>query len=56
MGSFSALDASRRNVQPCARCGVLREARKTSPLCRDCKSCLTAWELRLWLRTESTAA
>lgn len=35
-------------VHPCARCGVRREARPTSPICRDCREVLTREEKKAW--------
>lgn len=32
----------------CKRCGIIREARATSYICRDCSSVLTRDEKKLW--------
>ena len=37
-----------RPILACARCRVLREARPTTPLCRDCIAVLSRTELKAW--------
>lgn len=41
-------DNPRSKPIPCARCGVRREARKTSHLCADCRSVLTREQQKAW--------
>ena len=44
--------------QRCARCGLEREARATSVLCRDCRYVLSTAEAMLWIekKKEKVAA
>lgn len=37
-----------RDSRACVRCGLEREARKSSVLCRDCRDVLTVDERRAW--------
>lgn len=34
--------------RPCARCGIIREARPSSLLCKSCVEVLTPAELEAW--------
>lgn len=40
--------ASLNKRRPCARCGIVREAKEVRPLCRDCKSVLSEAEWLIW--------
>ena len=35
-------------MMPCSRCGIKREARRTTALCADCRTVLTKAEQKAW--------
>ena len=45
--SFAKPDPD-KGYRACVRCGHVREARKRSVLCADCRDSLTPAERRLW--------
>ena len=38
-----------KQIRPCARCGIKRQARANAVLCRDCREVLTREENALWI-------
>ncbi len=47
-GSRPLGQSAAHGVHLCARCGVARQARKGSALCRDCLDVLEPVEIRAW--------
>lgn len=42
-----------KQIRPCARCGIKRQARANSITCKDCKDVLTRDEYALWVRKDA---